>query len=50
MKKLTQQDKIDLAVKYGVKDESVNKVVKVESGGKALDETTKKLIIQFKPF
>lgn len=49
MKKLTIQDKEDLAKKYGVKLESVNKVVKVESGGKGFDETTGKIIIQFEP-
>ena len=49
MKILTKQDITDLAIKYAVKESSINKVLKVESGGKGFDTTTGKIIIQFEP-
>lgn len=49
MKKLTENDKIELSKEFGVPIKSINKVLKVESGGIGFDEVTGKIIIQFEP-
>lgn len=49
MKLLTQEDKIKLSDEFKVPILSIDKVLKVESGGKGFDETTGKIIIQFEP-
>jgi len=49
MDKITQQEKQQLATKYGIAPASLEAVLEVESGGKGFDETTGKIIIQFEP-
>lgn len=51
MKKLTNDDKIELSKEFGVPVTSINKVLKVESGGQGFDfsQNPPKIIIQFEP-
>jgi len=49
MKKLTKADKVKLSIEFGVPEKSIDKVLKVESGGKGFDDLTGKIIIQFEP-